>query len=125
MEILGHSIGGITYRHYAHRVPLAFRAIMTLPQLTAFQALVKGSGSECPCCRRRYADAGWIGRTHRSEDVSAVPSGQLDGTEANRTRTTLDQHEAGRDRARDLDTAMGRDARDAEAGPLLVGDPVG
>jgi integrase len=58
VEILGHSIGGITYRHYAHRAPLAFRAITTLPQPTAFQALVKGSGSECPCCRRRYADAG-------------------------------------------------------------------
>jgi hypothetical protein len=58
VEILGHSIGGITYRHYAHRAPLAFRAIMTLPQPTAFQALVKGSGSECPCCRRVYADAG-------------------------------------------------------------------
>ena len=58
MEILGHSIGGITYRHYAHRAPLAFRAIMTLPQPTAFQALVKGSDSECPCWRRSYADAG-------------------------------------------------------------------
>ena len=58
VEIPGHSVGGITYRHYAHRAPLAFRAIMTLPQPTAFQALVKGSGSECPCCRRRYADAG-------------------------------------------------------------------
>ncbi len=23
-EILGHSVGGITYRHYAHRDPLAF-----------------------------------------------------------------------------------------------------
>jgi hypothetical protein len=31
VEILGHSVGGITYRHYAHRAPLAFRAIMTLP----------------------------------------------------------------------------------------------
>ena len=64
-------------------------------------------------------------RTHRSDDVSAGPSGQLDVTEANRTRTTLDQHDAARDRARDVDTAMGSDARDAEAGPLLVGDPVG
>ena len=26
IEILGHSIGGITYRHYAHRAPLAFKA---------------------------------------------------------------------------------------------------
>jgi hypothetical protein len=36
IEILGHSVGGITYRHYAHRAPLAFKAIMTLPQPTAF-----------------------------------------------------------------------------------------
>src|SRR4051812_33722510 len=48
LEILGHSIGGISYRHYVHRAPLAFRAILTPPQPTAFQALVKGSGSECP-----------------------------------------------------------------------------
>ncbi len=37
VEILGHSVGGITYRHYAHRAPLAFRAIMTLPQPSAFK----------------------------------------------------------------------------------------
>ena len=58
VEILGHSIGGITYRHYAHRAPLAFKAIMTLPQPTAFSALLKGCDGECPCCRRRFADAG-------------------------------------------------------------------
>ncbi|MGA2699934.1 MAG: hypothetical protein ABSH35_02390 [Isosphaeraceae bacterium] len=58
IEILGHSVGGITYRPYAHRAPLAFKAIMTLPQPTAFLALVKGSDGECPCCRRRFADAG-------------------------------------------------------------------
>src|SRR3954469_21321709 len=58
VEILGHSVGGITYRHYAHRAPLAFRAITTLPQPTAFLALLKGSDSECPCCCRRFADAG-------------------------------------------------------------------
>jgi hypothetical protein len=57
IEILGHSVGGITYRHYAHRAPLAFRAIMTLPQPTAFSALVRGYDGECPCCRRRFADA--------------------------------------------------------------------
>jgi hypothetical protein len=57
VEILGHSVGRITYRHYAHRAPLAFRAIPTLPQPTAFLALVKGSDGECPCCRRRFADA--------------------------------------------------------------------
>ena len=58
VEILGHSVGGITYRHYAHRAPLAFKAIMTLPQPAAFSALLKGTDSECPCCRRRFADAG-------------------------------------------------------------------
>ena len=58
VEILGHSVGGITYRHYAHRAPLAFRAIMTLPQSTAFRAVLRGRDGECPCCRRRFADAG-------------------------------------------------------------------
>ena len=57
VEILGHSVGGITYRHYAHRAPLAFKAIMTLPQPTAFSSLVRGFDGECPCCRRRFADA--------------------------------------------------------------------
>src|SRR5262249_3532431 len=28
IEILGHSVGGITDRHYAHRAPLAFKAIL-------------------------------------------------------------------------------------------------
>jgi integrase len=54
IEILGHSVGGITYRHYAHRAPLAFKAIMTLPQPTAFMSLVKGFDGECPCCRRSF-----------------------------------------------------------------------
>jgi hypothetical protein len=58
IEILGHSVGGIAYRHYAHRAPLAFRAIMTLPQPSAFSANLRGGDSECPCCRRRFADAG-------------------------------------------------------------------
>ena len=57
IEILGHSVGGITYRHYAHRAPLACKAIMTLPQPTAFMALVKGFDGECHCCRRPFADA--------------------------------------------------------------------
>lgn len=54
VEILGHSVGGITYRHYAHRAPLAMKAIMTLPQPSAFLALVRGFDGECPCCRRRF-----------------------------------------------------------------------
>ena len=58
IEILGHPVGGITYRHYAHRAPLAFKPIMTLPQPTAFSALLKVRDVECPCCRRRFADAG-------------------------------------------------------------------
>ena len=57
IEILGHSVGGITYRHYAHRAPLAYKAIMTLPQPTAFTALVRGFDEHCPCCRRPFADA--------------------------------------------------------------------
>jgi integrase len=57
VEILGHSVGGITSRYYAHRGPLAFRAIMTLPQPTAFSALLNGCDGECPCCHRRFADA--------------------------------------------------------------------
>ena len=52
IEILGHSVGGITYRHYAHRTPLAFKAITTLPQPSAFLALVRGFENQCPCCRR-------------------------------------------------------------------------
>jgi hypothetical protein len=56
IEILGHAVGGVTYRHYAPRAPLAFKAIMTLPQPTAFSALVKGFDRHCPCCRRPFAD---------------------------------------------------------------------
>ena len=54
VEILGHSAGGITYRHYAHRAPLAFRAVLTLPQPSAFRALANGFNDQCPCCRRRF-----------------------------------------------------------------------
>lgn len=57
VEILGHSVGGITYRQYPHRAPLAFRAIKPLPQPTAFSALLNGCNRECPCCHRRFADA--------------------------------------------------------------------
>jgi hypothetical protein len=57
VEILGHSAGEITYRHYAYRVPLAFKAIMTIPQPSAFSALTKGFDGQCPCCRRRFTDA--------------------------------------------------------------------
>lgn len=57
IEILGHSVGGITYRHYAHRAPLAFKAIMTLPQPTAFSALARGYDGKCPCCHRTFVDA--------------------------------------------------------------------
>jgi len=57
VEILGHSVGGITYRHYANRAPLAFKAIMTLPQPTAFSALARGFDGECPCYLRQFTDA--------------------------------------------------------------------
>ena len=55
IEILGHSVSGVTYRHYAHRDPLAFKAIMTIPQPSAFMALPRGIEGECPCCRRKFA----------------------------------------------------------------------
>jgi hypothetical protein len=54
IEILGHSVGGITYRHYAHRASLAFKAIMRIPQPAAFLGFLKGFDAECPCCRRRF-----------------------------------------------------------------------
>ena len=57
IEILGHSVGGVTYRHYAHRDPLAFKAITSLPQPTAFNALVHGFDGERPCCRRKFHQA--------------------------------------------------------------------
>jgi len=54
IEMLGHSVGGITYRHYAHRAPLALRAITTLPQPSAFMVLLHGHDGRCPCCRRSF-----------------------------------------------------------------------
>ena len=57
VEILGHSAGGITYRHYAHRAPLAFKAILSLPQPTAFKTLARCFEGQCPCCRRKFAEA--------------------------------------------------------------------
>jgi hypothetical protein len=65
IETLGHSVGGITDRHCAHCAPLAFRAITTIPQSTALLALIKGHDGECPCCRRRFADACEPGRSDR------------------------------------------------------------
>ena len=56
VEILGHSVGGITYRHYAHRTPLACRAIMTIPQPSAFNGLARGIEGKCPCCRRTFPE---------------------------------------------------------------------
>jgi hypothetical protein len=58
VEILGNSVGGITDRHYAHRAPLAFKAIMSIPQPTAFSALIHRHDGECPSGRRPFADAG-------------------------------------------------------------------
>jgi hypothetical protein len=57
IEILGHSAGRITYRHYAHRAPLAFRAILSLPQPSAFKTLAQGFEGQCPCCRRSFSYA--------------------------------------------------------------------
>jgi len=56
VEILGHSVGGVTYRHYAHRAPLAYRAILSLPQPAAFTTLACGFDDRCPCCRRSFIE---------------------------------------------------------------------
>ena len=56
VEMLRHAIVGTTYRHHAHRAPLEFRAIMTLPQPSEFTALAKGIDGQCPCCRRCFSD---------------------------------------------------------------------
>lgn len=58
VQMLGQSLGGITYHHDEHRAPLGFMAIVTLPQSTVFRALVRDSGSECLCSRGRFADPG-------------------------------------------------------------------
>jgi hypothetical protein len=34
------------------------KAVMTIPQPTAFSALIHGHDGQCPCCRRPFADAG-------------------------------------------------------------------
>jgi hypothetical protein len=73
-EILGHSVGGITYRHDAHRAPLAFRAIMTLPQPSAFSAILRG-GQRVPVLpeavrRRRLTRSIRPTRARRPSDVS-------------------------------------------------------
>mgnify|MGYP002623020945 CR=1 FL=1 len=57
IEILGHSVGGVTYRHYAHRDPLAHKAILSLPQPRAFNSLLQGFEGECPCCHRKFGQA--------------------------------------------------------------------
>ena len=57
VEILGHYARGITFRHYALRDPLANKAIMTIPQPTAFIGLARGITDMCPCCRRPFTTA--------------------------------------------------------------------
>jgi hypothetical protein len=39
------------------RAPLAFRAILTLPQPSAFRGLANGFDGQCPCCRRSFSEA--------------------------------------------------------------------
>jgi hypothetical protein len=74
VEILGHSVGGITYRHYAHRAPLAFRAILSLPQLSAFRTLAQGFESRCPCCRRSFVEPTAQSSTQRCPQAGPVGS---------------------------------------------------
>src|SRR5205807_1941346 len=76
----------------------------------------------CPGTRR---DGLILARTHRGEDAGTGPPCELDGTQADRTGPALDQHDAALDRPRDMHAAVGGDAGDAEAGPLLEGHAVG
>ncbi|GAB5513999.1 site-specific integrase [Rhodopirellula baltica] len=55
IEVLAHSVDGVTYRHYAHREPLALKAITTISQPSAFMALPHGIEEECPCCQWKFA----------------------------------------------------------------------
>ena len=57
IKILGHWASEITHQHYAHRDPLALKANLTIPQPTAFSALIKGFAGVCPFCRWQFADA--------------------------------------------------------------------
>ena len=41
IDILGLSVGGVTYRHYAHRDPLAFTAIMSLDDVSATACCIR------------------------------------------------------------------------------------
>ena len=55
IEILGHTVGGYVSPLCPWQL-LAFKAIMALPQPSAFAAMVNGFDGQCPCCRRRFAD---------------------------------------------------------------------
>ena len=68
-------MGGVTYRHYAHRDPLPFNAIQTIPQPIAFMGLVKGLDGQCPCCRRPFA-----GQPVREDERIVIASLSADQT---------------------------------------------
>jgi hypothetical protein len=46
--------GGSNAGRTANKARENLRAIMSLPQPTAFNALLHGFDGECPCCRRRF-----------------------------------------------------------------------
>ena len=49
-----HALYFATTRHSAHRDPMAFKAILLLPQPTAFNALLHGFDGESPRRRRKF-----------------------------------------------------------------------
>ena len=55
---IDHDAGHLPEQLRLRDLALAFKAIVRLPQPTAFQALVRGSDGQRPGCRRRFADAG-------------------------------------------------------------------
>jgi hypothetical protein len=42
-------LNAIYFATYQKRAPLAFKAILTIPQPSAFHSLVKGQEGQCPC----------------------------------------------------------------------------
>lgn len=55
VEFLEHSVKGMTYRHYAHRDPLAFKDLMTIPLPSSFRGLANVFDGQFPCYRREFA----------------------------------------------------------------------
>ena len=57
IEILGHSVGGITYRHYGIPRSVGVQGDNDASATNGIFSITRGYDGECPCCRRQFADA--------------------------------------------------------------------